>query len=486
MRRLLLAAMGLALGLGGLTSAVQAMCGYFRPIVVDIKQSPEILQPSQIAFITWDPVKKLETVTVQPRFEGNARDFAMVIPTPGQPKLHEMPRDLFKALGVFTRPKQRVIPESKLMPRMMQQFNLARGLGGEKAPAAKDVAPPRPTTVEVLEAGVVGSLDYKIISAGRPDDLYQWLKDNKYNYGGDEATLDFYVRQKYYFTVMKIDTLQMKRNPDGSYTGDVTPTRFTFPSDKLVYPLKITQVSVKDKTEAVFYVQAPTKMDLAGDMTYQYHWVSLLDFVQSTIGPGDLTEKNRAWMKEIHVPKADLIKRGGELGFQFQFQQGRPFVDAKPKGRTPTTLEWAKRLTADDIKVLSGELPYSETAPDPDDGFTRVDLQNPRKAPAIYKVIERRLAKYQQDRPRGYLVRQASKEDLKLLPILKGHVQEGQYLTRFRKSFTTAEMNEDLVLTPAHVGQVGDMSEHEELLRTMQWGGRGRFPRGVEFDRLIP
>ena len=47
---------------------------------------------------------------------------------------------------------------------------------------------------------------------------------------------------------MKIDTAQMKRNKDGSFDGEVTPTRFKFTSDKLIYPLKITQISVKDKT----------------------------------------------------------------------------------------------------------------------------------------------------------------------------------------------------------------------------------------------
>ena len=75
------------------------------------------------------------------------------------------------------------------------------------------------------------------------------------------------MNKKYYFTVMKIDTLQMKKNKDGSYTGDVTPTRFTFATEQLIYPTKITQVSVKDKTEALFYVQAPYKVDLQGDLS---------------------------------------------------------------------------------------------------------------------------------------------------------------------------------------------------------------------------
>ena len=49
--------------------------------------------------------------------------------------------------------------------------------------------------MRVLEAGVVGSLDYKIIVAEQADGLYDWLKENKYIYSGDEATLDFYIQK---------------------------------------------------------------------------------------------------------------------------------------------------------------------------------------------------------------------------------------------------------------------------------------------------
>src|SRR5271167_710257 len=85
----------------------------------------------------------------------------------------------------------------------------------------------------------------------------------------------FYVQKKWVFTVMKIDTMQMKKNKDGSYAGDVTPTRFTFSSEKLVYPLKITQISVKDKTEALFYVQAAHKVDLPDDFSYEFTWTPM-------------------------------------------------------------------------------------------------------------------------------------------------------------------------------------------------------------------
>src|SRR5204863_2669724 len=126
-----------------------------------------------------------------PKFEGNALDFGMVIPTPSQPKLHEMPRDFFKHLAIYTIMKKREFPQSKLMASTLSMA-LGRGfydfdgsitgeLGGRSAEKQRQPA------IKILETGVVGSLDYKIIEAGRADDLFQWLKDNKYSYSGDEA-----------------------------------------------------------------------------------------------------------------------------------------------------------------------------------------------------------------------------------------------------------------------------------------------------------
>jgi hypothetical protein len=233
----------------GLPAAAQAACCYFAA------KDKDILQPAQKVFITWDPAEKVESFTVQPKFEGNADDFGMVIPTPSKPRLDEMPRDFFKELAVFSLLKKRVYLYSDLLPPVI---------------FPDDTTPDRRSSVKVLEAGVVGNLDYKIIEAGRADDLYAWLKENRYSYAGDEATLAFYIQKGWLFTVMKIDTMQMKKRPDGSCDGEVTPTRFQFTSEKLIYPLKITQISVKDKTEALFYVQAPFKTDLPGDLTYQY------------------------------------------------------------------------------------------------------------------------------------------------------------------------------------------------------------------------
>src|ERR687898_3593796 len=108
----------LGVGLVGLVAAVgsvpplDAACCYFSA------KDKDVLQPAQKAFVTWDPAETVETFTVQPKFEGNAKDFGMVIPTPGRPKLDEMPRDFFKELAVFTILEPMDLSKYKLRPQL--------------------------------------------------------------------------------------------------------------------------------------------------------------------------------------------------------------------------------------------------------------------------------------------------------------------------------------------------------------------------------
>jgi len=460
MRIRLLAA--LALGLI-LPAASQAACCYFSA------KNADILQPAQKVFITWNPDEKVETFIVQPKFEGNALDFGMVIPTPTQPKLHEMPRDFFKHLAVYTIMRKREFANSKLLPLiepveremlMFQRFGNFNGAMPAMDAAAGSGPVPRKSTIKVLEVGTVGSLDYKIIEAGRADDLFKWLKDNKYSYAGDEATLNHYIQKKWLFTVMKIDTMQMKRNKDGTFDGEVTPTRFQFASEKLVYPLKITQISVREKTEALFYVQAPFKVDLPGDLTYQYTWVPML---QAATGctPGGIKGGGEEWVKAFGAQIPPLLARANTLGFRFTPGQ-RP--QANNKGHIPTTMEYARKLSKSDINILNGKSPYSERVPDPDEGFTLADAKDKERAKAIAKVIRARLAKAQQERPFGYLVREAPADDVRNLQQLAGHMSEGLFITKFRKLFARDEMNDDLLIVPARYNGTEDSSEYEELL----------------------
>jgi hypothetical protein len=389
-RWLFLPALAGVLALAGLRPpAADSACCYFAA------KDKDVLQPAQKAFLTWDPTEKVESFTVQPKFEGNARDFGMVIPTPSKPKLDEMPREFFKELAVFT-----ILEPMDLSKYKSPKLYALSSAGG--LPEKED----KKHTVKVLEAGIVGSLDYKIILADRADDLYAWLKDNKYSYSGDESTLDFYIKKGWFFTVMKIDTMQMKKKPDGTYDGEVTPTRFTFASEKLVYPLKITQLSVRDKTEALFYVQAPNKMDLAGDFSYEYTWTPMWSQATGFTLPEQLTEQEKSWQKQVQPAVQEDLQKVQQL---------------RQKKHEPATLDWAKKISDDDLAVLEGKKPYGREAP---------------------------------------------KEDVDKLKLLKGHVKKGQFVTKVRRVFSKDEMDADLDFVRARVGDQDDNIEYFSILPT--------------------
>ena len=106
--------------------------------------------------------------------------------------------------------------------------------------------------------------------------------------------------------------------------------------------------------------------------------------------PGGIQGGGEQWLKAIADQVPTIKKRNQDLGFTWQSGQ-RPQPDKK--GHIATTMEWARKLSADDIKVLRGEAPYSEKVPNVDEGFTEADMKDPQKAAAIRKVIQARLAK---------------------------------------------------------------------------------------------
>lgn len=429
-----------------------AACCYFAA------QDKDILQPGQKAFINWDPQSKQEAFTVQPKFEGNAVDFGMVIPTPARPKLDEMPRDFFKDLAIYT--ILMPLPQPIYVPGNMPQMKASRSLAfapGASMQGAMEFAKRR--SVRVLESGVVGSLDYKIIVAEDSNDLFDWLKQNKYSYSGDTKTLKFYIDRKSYFTVMKIDPKQMKKAGDGSYTGEVTPTRFTFASDRCYYPLKITQISVKDKTDALFYVQSPNQMDLPGDWSWMHSYrpMYLTYMLGCAINPQQQAEFNTRsnWL---------MAKKQSNPNFE------------------TTKLEWAKKLGRSELAVLDdpqknyaqmgiGELPagskviplqqmleemratilkqHQNKMPDWAEAELRSmeDRYQPAKGVIVKHPESALQSRFIYTQYQWYPAREVPIDEVKGLARLKGHLREGQWLTKFRKQIRKDEMNQDLLLS---------------------------------------
>jgi len=184
---------------------------------------------------------------------------------------------------------------------------------------------------------------------------------------------------------------------------------------------------------------------------------------KGTFAMNELPGKADDWLKALGNEAQNIIQKGQQLGYGFASGQ-RPQPNAK--GHIASTLEWARKLSADDVKLLKGQAAYAEKVPNVDEGFSQADVMDAKKAEAVYKVIRERLADSQKTHPGGYLVREAPAEDLKQLQVLAGHLKEGQFVTKFRKTFAKDEMDDDLLIVPAKFNKAEDWSEYEEILPT--------------------
>jgi hypothetical protein len=209
---------------------------------------------------------------------------------------------------------------------------------------------------------------------------------------------------------MKIDPAQLRQGKlDERYAGEITPTRFTFTftGEKPVYPLRITRISVKEQTEALFYIQAPWKTDFdAAPASYQHGWQPMWHSAMDMAVPELVTPQEQAW-REASKPQLE-----NALKYLFSL---------KERGFVPATLEWAKKITPKDSGWLDGSLKFN------------------RDAPA---------------------------EEAAKMRILQGHVREGQYITKIRKVFKPSEMSDDLAFHRAGFNGRPDDIEYFSILPT--------------------
>jgi len=204
----------------------------------------DIYEPNQLAMIIFDDM--VEKIIFQIDYEGDAEDFAWVIPVPGYPKLFSVEDDIFYELHKLTQPP----PPS----------NFGCGWGaGIPFPGLEDEG------VHVWEENPVGIYHTTTLSASDPNSLVGWLNDNgdAFPVEGQEI-LDYYVQKNWFFVAMKIQSDEIVNNSE-YYTGAIQPIGIMFFSDEMVYPLKISTLSAPSwGTEVLIYTFSDEIVSFSG------------------------------------------------------------------------------------------------------------------------------------------------------------------------------------------------------------------------------
>jgi hypothetical protein len=168
-----------------------------------------------------------ETLVISVNFRGNAKDFSWVIPTPAKPEIDQADLDLFKDLEQMTNGGT-------------QSKRLSAGLSGSGAPPS--------SSVQVIEQKKVGIYDTAVLKATDEQALANWLTTNGYTFPTDKnSELKSYVDNGWYFAIAKIqpDFTDQAKTDMAAMNGTLTPLKLTFPTDKIIYPMKLTGIALR-------------------------------------------------------------------------------------------------------------------------------------------------------------------------------------------------------------------------------------------------
>jgi len=210
--------------------------------------APDITEPQQKALIIHSD--GIEQLVLQVSFKGDASDFAWIIPTPSRPKVFPVNAPVFHWLGQMTSPRARFFSLPLVLP-----FSRARGR--QSAGSAN-------LDVQVFREETVGVYDVSVLGAGNADDLFQWLRNRKYQVPAALVPLAAdYIRRGWVFTAVRVSADRQGTATPKLQQGALQSLKLVFSAPEPIYPLKISSLN-SGKTEVLLYVAAENWVEAPG------------------------------------------------------------------------------------------------------------------------------------------------------------------------------------------------------------------------------
>lgn len=205
------------LALGGLlgTPPAQACaCGGFAAA-----DGEQVAASSEYAAVAFDGSQ--QRILLSMNTLSNAKDAALLIPTPGRATAALAEPTLFPELAKLTEPE--TVVRYRWWPRGSD------GQTGGAAPRSAGGA-----TVSVLETRQLGDLEVTSLAASDARALSDWLQQHGYELrAGLADALRPYVAEGWYYTAIRLTT------DADDLSGALQPLDLRFASDELVYPMRL-------------------------------------------------------------------------------------------------------------------------------------------------------------------------------------------------------------------------------------------------------
>lgn len=214
-----------------------AACGGFFCNNVPVDQAGE-----DIVFSV-DADKQEVTVHVQIAYEGDAEDFAWIVPVPEAPELVLSSDRMFRELS------WRTAPQFQLEHRERDQCEGGINSGGyaEVDGAASSSTPSAEDGVEVVAEQRVGPYETVVLLADTSAELLTWLQNNDYILPDAlDPVLAPYVAQGSHFVALRLAKTDS--------VGQLPPLAMTYPGTALSIPIQLTSIAAADDMRLGVYI----------------------------------------------------------------------------------------------------------------------------------------------------------------------------------------------------------------------------------------
>jgi hypothetical protein len=244
------------------------------------------------------------TITMSSDFEGDVKDFAMVVPVPvvlQENNIRIADRALFDKLDAYSAPRlveyydpqpcYTNYPKYKGNTRAVPMAaNKSMDMEGESVNSIN-------YQVKVEAKYTVGEYDILILSAKESGGLERWLTDNGYKIpAGAKEVLEPYVKSNMKFFVVKVNLGEQAKL--GAQT--LRPIQITFNSPKFMLPIRLGMANATAPQDMIVYAFSKTgRIELTNYRTVEAPTGQKIPlFVKQKFGEFYKDVYNKAWKKE--------------------------------------------------------------------------------------------------------------------------------------------------------------------------------------------
>jgi hypothetical protein len=246
----LLLTLTLALWLG--IEPALAFCGFY----VGKADTKLYNQASQVIIARQGPRTVL---TMANDYQGDAKDFALVVPVPVLLKEEQVKigdRQILERLDAFSAPRLVEYFDQNPCQIYPQSLENEAWRSGAPAPSARreKSQSDQALGVKVEAKFSVGEYDIVILSAKQSQGLETWLRQNQYRIpSGAQQVLGAYIKQGLKFFVAKVNMREYSRQ---GYQA-LRPLMMAYESPKFMLPIRLGMVNAQGPQDLILYLLSP-------------------------------------------------------------------------------------------------------------------------------------------------------------------------------------------------------------------------------------